>query len=376
MIESRTIQQLLQQHYDEYLVSHQLDRHRLKVCQHLLTCHTPALGGISYQCDHCHDQFPLYHGCRDRHCPQCQSRASRRWSEREQQDILPVTYHHLVFTLPHELNGWAQLHPEVLYDLLFKVVWHTLKTFAADPKRLDGRLGMTAVLHTWGQNLSQHVHLHCLIPGGALSKTNEWHAARSTYLFPVRALSRHYRGKMVSAIRESATAGKLLRITRADEIDNVLNRLMHKDWVVYSKHCLEHSQSIVKYLARYSHRIAISNQRIIGIENDQVYFRYKDYRNDRFSTMNLHCAEFIRRFLMHVLPKGLMRIRHYGLLANRCRKASLEMLRKVLERPAEATQEQKKEDRNDYPCPRCRMGHLVAIRLLGPTWQNFLIRPG
>jgi len=376
MIESMTIQQLLQQHFAEYPGTHQLDRHRLKVCRHLLNCHTPTLGGIAYQCDHCHGQFPLYHGCRDRHCPQCQSRASRRWSEREQQNILPVTYHHLVFTLPHELNGWVQLHPKVIYDLLFKAVWHTLNIFAADPKRLDGRLGMTAVLHTWGQNLSQHVHLHCLIPGGALSKDNEWHAARSNYLFPVRALSRHYQGKMVSVLRESATAGKLNRITRADEIDNTLDRLIQKDWVVYSKHCLQRSQSIVKYLARYSHRIAITNQRIIGIENDQVYFRYKDYRNNRSSTMNLHRAEFIRRFLMHVLPKGLMRIRHYGLLANRCRKTSLEVLRKVLAQPAKANEEHKTVEPKDYPCPKCHQGHLVAIRLLSPIWKNILIRPG
>ncbi len=376
MIESLTIQQLLLQHFAGYLSTHKLDRHRLKVCRHLLSCHTPALGGIAYQCDHCDSQFPLYHGCRDRHCPQCQSRASRRWSKRQQQDILPVTYHHLVFTLPHELNGWVQLHPEVLYQLLFQVVWHTLKTFAADPKRLDGRLGMTAVLHTWGQNLSQHVHLHCLIPGGALSKNNEWIAARSTYLFPVRALSRHYRGKMVSVLRESVTAGKLNRITRANEIDNVLDRLMQKDWVVYSKHCLDRSQSIVEYLARYSHRIAISDQRIIGIENDQVYFRYKDYRNNRSSIMHLHCDEFIRRFLMHVLPKGLMRIRHYGLLANRCRKASLEILRKTLAQAVEATEEHTREEPKDRPCPKCHKGHLIAIRLISPTWPNFLISPG
>jgi hypothetical protein len=376
MIESLTIQQLLQQHFAEYLSSHQLDRHRLKVCQHLLNCHTPVLGGIRYQCDHCHSQFPLYHGCRDRHCPQCQARATRRWSQRQQQDILPVTYHHLVFTLPHELNGWVQLHPEVIYQLLFQAVWHTLKTFAADPKRLDGRLGMTAVLHTWGQNLSQHVHLHCLIPGGALSKNNEWHAARSTYLFPVRALSRHFRGKMVSALRKSATAGQLNRITRADEIDSMLNQLMQKDWVVYSKNCLQHTSSIVKYLARYSHRIAISNQRIIGIDNDQVYFRYKDYRNHRSGIMNLHCDEFIRRYLMHVLPKGLMRIRHYGLLANRCRKASLEILRRVLAQVVKSTEEHTTDEPAAYPCPKCHQGHLIAIRLLSPTWPSFLITPG
>jgi len=334
------------------------------------------LGGIAYQCDHCHGQFPWYHGCRDRHCPQCQARASRRWSQRQQQDILPVTYHHLVFTLPHELNGWVQLHPEVIYQLLFQVVWYTLKTFAADPKRLDGRLGMTAVLHTWGQNLSQHVHLHCLIPGGALSKNNKWHAACSTYLFPVRALSRHFRGKMVSALRESATAGQLNRITRADEIDSLLDRLMQKSWVVYSKHCLQRSQSIVEYLARYSHRIAISDQRIVGLENDQVYFRYKDYRNNRSSIMNLHCDEFIRRFLMHVLPKGLMRIRHYGLLANRCRKSSLEILRKILAQAVKTIEEHITEEPKAYPCPKCHKGHLIAIRLLNPTWPNFLIRPG
>jgi len=181
---------------------------------------------------------------------------------------------------------------------------------------------------------------------------------------------------MVSALRASATADQLNRITRVDEIDNILDQLMQKDWVVYSKHCLERSHSIVEYLARYSHRIAISDQRIVGLENDQVYFRYKDYRNDRSGIMNLHCDEFIRRFLMHVLPKGLMRIRHYGLLANRCRKASLEILRKILVQAEKATEEHTTEEPRDYPCPKCHKGHLIAIRLFSPTWPNFLIRPG
>jgi hypothetical protein len=367
-----TLQRLLEQHLDDYTQDHSLDNQRLKVCRHLMNCHTPAMGGIEYQCDHCEHEVPLYHSCRDRHCPQCQQRASRQWCGRQQQAVLPVTYYHLVFTLPHELNGWVQLHPEVIYPLLFKTVWKTLKAFGADKKRLNGKLGVTAVLHTWGQNLSQHVHLHCLIPGGALSDDQQWHAAKSTYLFPVRALSRHYRGNLVSALRQCVKAGKLSRITNADEIDRVLNQLMKKDWVVYSKHCLNHTDSIIGYLARYSHRIAVSDQRLIDIENDQVRFSYKDYQNNQSKIMALHCHEFIRRFLMHVLPKGLMRIRHYGLLANRCRQSSLSIIRKILVSPSALERASKKEGNADesvnYPCPKCRQGLLISQRTLKPVW--------
>ena len=376
MIESANLQQLLLKHFDDHTRTHKLDGHRLTICRHLLSCHTPALGGMQYQCDHCHEQIPQYHSCRDRHCPQCQQKASRQWCEQQLQGVLPVTYHHVVFTLPHELNGWTQLHPEVIYHLLFQIAWLTLKTFAADPKRLNGKLGMTAVLHTWGQNLGQHVHLHCLVPGGALGNNNEWHAARSTYLFPVRALSRYYRGKMVSALRQCATDGKLHRVTREAEVDNILDQLMKKDWVVYSKHCLNHTQDVVGYLARYSHRIAISDQRIVGTENDQVYFRYKDYRDGNDKTMRLHCEEFIRRFLMHVVPKGLMRVRHYGLLANRCRKASLKTIRQVLAQPIEIMAEPTTDKPVEACCPKCHKGHLRPIRQLSPVWSVGLIASG
>jgi hypothetical protein len=364
---SLSVQQLLQQHLDNYSHTHKLDSHRLKVCRHLLNCHTPALRGLQYQCDHCDTQVPLYHSCRDRHCPQCQQRATKQWAERQQQDVLPVTYYHLVFTLPHELNGWMQLHPEEIYAMLFKSVWQTLKAFAADPKRLNGKLGMTAVLHTWGQNMSQHVHLHCLIPGGALGEDKQWHGAHSTYLFPVKALSRCFRGKMVSALRTNVTQKKLHRITRVDEVDHVLNQLMQKDWVVYSKPCLNHTDSIIAYLARYSHRIAISNQRLIGMDKDQVKFSYKNYRENKSGIMKLHYAEFIRRFLMHILPKGLMRIRHYGLLSNRCRKTSLETIRQALAKPAALKDKAKKEVTSVYLCPKCRKGHLVLIKKLSPV---------
>ncbi|MFT5220706.1 MAG: hypothetical protein ACI9LO_001353 [Planctomycetota bacterium] len=364
-----TLQALLQQHLDAYGQHHPIDRHRLKVCRHLLSCQTPALGGINYQCGHCDTEVPLYHSCRDRHCPQCQHRASRRWCEHQQQAILPVTYHHLVFTLPHELNAWVQLHPEIICALLFKVVWQTLKAFGADQKRLGGKLGMTAVLHTWGQNLSQHVHLHCLIPGGALSDDQQWDSAKSNCLLPVRALSRHYRGQFVSALRQMANASELKRITQVGEVDRILSQLMQKDWVVYSKPCLNRSASIIGYLARYTHRIAISNHRFIGMDQDRVRLSYTDYRDNRSKTLALHYDEFIRRFLMHVLPKGLMRIRHYGLLSNRCRKTALEKIRQILAKPVPVNDEVVLKETITYPCPVCRKGKLIPKQTLKPVWM-------
>jgi hypothetical protein len=325
------------------------------------------MGGIQYECDHCQSEVPLYHSCRDRHCPQCQRQASQQWSERQKQAVLPVSYFHLVFTLPHELNGWVQLHPEVIYALLFQSVWQTLKSFGADKKRLSGKLGMTAILHTWGQNLSQHVHLHCLIPGGALGQDQQWHAAKSNYLFPVKALSRHYRGNLVSALRKQAAEGKLSRVTNKDEVDQLLGTLMQKDWVVYSKHCLNRAGSIIGYLARYTHRIAISNQRILDINPAKVVFSYQDYRDNERKTLALNHHEFIRRFLMHVLPQGLMRIRHYGLLANHCRKSSITMIRKILSTPAPEQTNTTTSEAVTYPCPKCRKGQLIPKHKITPT---------
>jgi hypothetical protein len=365
MDKSLTLQTLLQQQYDDYRQHHLLDNHRLKVCRHLLNCHTPAMGGIQYECDHCHSDVPLYHSCRDRHCPQCQRQASQQWSERQKQAVLPVSYFHLVFTLPHELNGWVQLHPEVIYALLFQSVWKTLKSFGADKKRLNGKLGMTAILHTWGQNLSQHVHLHCLIPGGALGKDQQWHAAKSNYLFPVKALSRHYRGNLVSALRKQAAEGKLSRVTNKDEVDQLLGTLMQKDWVVYSKHCLNRTGSIIGYLARYTHRIAISNQRILDINPATVVFSYQDYRDNERKTLALNHHEFIRRFLMHVLPQGLMRIRHYGILANRCRKSCITKIRKIMSAPEQTNTTT--SEAVTYSCPKCRKRQLIPKRKITPT---------
>ena len=334
-------------------------------------------GGLQLHCDHCDYELPQYHACRDRHCPRCQQRASRRWCETQLAAVLPVSYYHLVFTVPHTLNPWVQLHPQVIYGLLFQSVWATLTAFAADPKRLGGELGMTAVLHTWGQNLSRHVHLHCLIPGGALSPGGQWKCAKSHYLFPVRAMSRVFRGKMVSALRAAARHGELQRVTRPGDIDNTLATLMQTDWVVYSKACVSHTDSVVAYLARYSHRIAISDRRILGLEGDQVAFRYQDYRDhDKPKVMRLSGVEFIRRFLLHVLPKGFMRLRHFGFLANRCRAEKLKQIRGVLaqgeESPAAAAEETPEAPVAGYPCPKCHQGRVHVVYPLAPLrWEGW-----
>jgi Putative transposase len=273
------------------------------------------------------------------------------------------------------------LHPEIIYPLLFQSVWNTLDAFGRDPKRLNGTLGMTCVLHTWGQTLGRHVHLHCLIPGGALTEAGDWHPAKSNYLFPVRALSKHFRGHRVSALRLAANRGELHRITRPGEIDARLDELMSTDWVVYTKAYLSHPDTVVDYLGRYSRKTALNDRRIVGIEDNTVRLRYKDYRDqDRTKVMDLEGEELIRRFLLHILPPGFMRIRHYGFLANRCRKAKLTQIRACLEVADKASEPMKTKDEKDLPantvepapmCPRCTIGRLIARYEIAPQRTTY-----
>lgn len=366
------LQQILTHHLSDYRQRHRLDPRCTQVLSHLEQCRTEAMGGLRLQCDTCAQQQTHYFACRDRHCPLCQWQASQQWADKQRASQLPVNYHHLVFTLPETLNGWVEIHPEVIYPLLFQAAWHTLRTFGEDPKRLGGQLGMTAVLHTWGSTLTRHVHLHCLVPGGALTPEGSWQASKSDYLFPVRALSRHFRGRLVSQLRESAKTGRLHRITRVGEIDAVLDRLMAQDWVVYSKPCLEAGERVIDYLARYTHRTAISNARILGAEQGEVAFRYKDYRDDsRWKVMQLAAEEFIRRFLLHVLPKGLVRIRHYGFLANACRTKQLPRIRQAIAESNLAIDAVETPDTSakgtDEPwcftCPKCHRPMRILVEI-------------
>ncbi len=364
-----------------YREGHSLSPQQAKVLNCIDCCRTPVLGGQHRVCGRCGYQQDRYHSCRNRHCPQCQKAASAQWLERRREDLLPVPYFHLVFTLPHELNGWVQLHPEVIYPLLFKAVSQTLKAFGRDPKRLDGEVGMTLVLHTWGQNLAQHVHLHCLIPGGALSEDGaSWHAARSTYLFPVKALSRCYRGAMVRLLRQAWKRKALSRIQQPGQVDEVLDQVMAKPWVVYARPTSHHTDSVLNYLSRYTYHIAISDHRLMGMDEASVSFRWKDYRCDgEKRVMRLGGVEFVRRWLLHVLPQGLMRIRHYGFLANCHRRRKLAQIRDCLAQPlaSEASLSTtvpavvSDNARTGY-CPRCRGAGVWTVSDIEPRRR----RPG
>jgi hypothetical protein len=378
MTETATLQKVL----NRFLDPTGLDAHRWKVCRHLPACRTPAMGGRERACDRCQSTSICYYGCRDRHCPQCQGRATRQWAEQQRDHLLPVPYYHLVFTLPHQLNGWVQLHPEVIYRLLFQATWQTLKAFAEDPKRLGGQLGMSAILHTWGQTLSQHVHLHCLVPGGVLKADGRWQATRGTYLFPVRALSRRFRGCLVSGLRQAANGGELFRVTNPGEVNHLLDSLMRQEWVVYTKHCLNHTESVVDYLARYTHRIAVSNGRLLNMDEERVRLRYKDYRDDRSKVMTLRGEELVRRYLLHVLPKGLMRIRHFGFLSNRHRRLKLTQIRSALALPTPEPSSVASAERTGPAmrsedlerCPRGRVGGMRVKRELPGTLSRWRTR--
>ena len=375
-MQARTdLQSVLHQHLADYRKHHTLSARERQVCAHVTGCRTPLLGGQLMRCDECNYSPPQYYSCRDRHCPKCQHQQREVWCERQRANVVPVHYHHIVFTLPSELNGWVSLHPEILYKLLFACAWGALSGFGADPKRLNGQLGMIAVLHTWGENMSRHVHLHCLVPGGVLDANKQWATARGTYLFPVRALSRGFRGRFVSALRHAQNEGQLDRVKRVGEVDRLLNELMSKDWVIYSKPCEERTTSVIDYLGRYSYRIAISDQRIIAIDDKRVHFSYKDYtQNAKRRVMALDASEFIRRYLLHVLPKGLMRIRHYGWLANRCRKNNLVQIRHCLQVAASEAAKKAEEPtlatsakHDTSRCPKCKVGCLQSAGFIEPS---------
>ena len=329
---------------------------QLKVFSHLTRCRTESAGVEVYECDDCGYQMQALRSCRDRHCPSCQYRSTVKWCEARRADILPVTYYHLVFTLPSEINGWVSCHPAVIYRLLFESVWQTLSTFGRDKARLDGQLGMLSVLHTWGQTLVRHIHLHCLVPGGALAANGDWHPAKSNYLFPVKALSRHYRGVFVSRLRQAKRQGLLDQIP-ADVFDEVLDQLMKKSWVVYSKAAIYGHAKLIDYLGRYTRRIALTPNRLVSVTSDEVRLRYRDYRDGRQKCLCLSPSELLRRYALHVLPKGFMRVRYHGFLANAVRAERLTEIRSALKVDVKTLLEQNENSIRTPACPDCGQHH-------------------
>ena len=321
-----------------YRASHHLASPQYKAMRAIERCRTIQLGGHLYACNRCGVIDQSYNSCRNRHCPKCQSVAKAEWLAKRQADLLPVEYFHVVFTLPHDLNRLAMLNHKLIYDLLFKAAWSTVRQMGLDPKRLGGDMGMLSILHTWGQNLSQHIHLHCVIPGGALSQDQKkWVSAKPGYLFPVKAMSRLFRGAYVSLLRQAykdksiRMEGKLAPIASPKIFSDLLDQLMKKEWVVYCKKPFAGPEQVLKYLGRYTHKIAISNHRILSCKDGKVSFKWRDYSDgNKQKIMTLSADEFIRRFLVHVLPSGFVRIRHFGFLANRCCKNKISIIRRLL----------------------------------------------
>ena len=306
-------------------------------------CRTAALGGHVERCDACGRLRYHYHSCRNRHCPKCQTLAKERWLAARRAELLPVPYFHLVFTLPHELNALAQGNARVLYSLLFETVSATLIAFGANPRWLGGVIAATLVLHTWGQNLGQHLHIHALIAAGALHPDGHWITSRRGFLFPVMALSPVFRGKFLSGLKRLFHAGTLKLAASSTPLTDptaqrrLFNTLHQKPWVVYAKRPFSGPEQVLDYLGRYTHRVALSNNRLVSLNDTEVRFRYKDYAHgNRRKVMALDPTEFIRRFLLHVLPSGFMRIRHYGVLANRAKREKLAAARTALDHPSVA----------------------------------------
>jgi hypothetical protein len=326
---------------DAYRRTHRLAQVQSRALRAIETCRTAALGGHRETCDHCGAVRITYNSCRNRHCPKCQTLTKERWLAARKADLLPIPYFHVVFTLPHDLNALAQGNPRVIYALLFRTAADTLLAFGRDARHLGGTIGITAILHTWGQNLSQHLHLHCLVTGGALAvNRSRWIAGRSTFLFPVRALSMVFRAKYLAGLHRAFDAGQLTFAGgTADLADRhaftvFLGRLRAVDWIVYAKPPFAGPEQVLAYLARYTHRVALSNDRLVDHRGGRVQFRWKDYADhDRVKIMTLEADEFLRRFLLHVVPRGFMRIRHFGLLANRTRRSTLTRCRDLLGQP-------------------------------------------
>jgi predicted Zn-ribbon and HTH transcriptional regulator len=373
-------------HGESYRRNHPLPVSHLKVMQAVERCRSAALGGHLQQCDSCGFERPAYNSCRNRHCPKCQSLAKVKWLDKQKSELLPVGYFHLVFTLPHELNRLILVNKKTLINILFHAVCDTLATFAQ--RRLKGTLGITAVLHTWNQTLLDHFHLHCLVPAGALSfDQKRWISARQNFLFPVKALSVVFRAKFLDLLKKSFDQNKLLfvghiaSLTDAEAFDGLLQGLRKKPWVVYAKKPFGSPDHVLDYLGRYTHRVALSNDRIVSTDNGEVTFAYRDRKNqDRRKLMKLDAQEFIRRFLLHVIPKGFMRVRHFGFLANNSkgRLSRCRQLMGLLPPPHKPSQRSTDEmilaltGVDITRCPLCQKGTLVRLADLPvfPPWDS------
>ena len=364
-----------------------LDRYRssfgfqqLKAFRAIQNCRTAALGGHLDACPQCGYQAISYNSCRNRHCPKCQAQARERWLAARERELLSTSYFHVVFTVPHELNLLAQHNPRLFYHLLFTASAATLLEVAADPKHLGAKIGILSILHTWGQNLLAHPHIHCVIPAGGISPNlTRWVHPRYPFFLPVKVLSRVFRGKFIAGLKrlyrrkQLRCAGPSAVLAEEKPFRELLRRLHRQDWVVYAKPAFGGPRQVLRYLGRYTHRVAISNHRLLSFDGERVTFRWKDYAHGgKQRQMTLTGTEFLRRFFLHVLPKGFVRIRHFGFLANRFRVSRLKLCRQLLTSDFLPTQPAPvpSPDTSVWHCPHCGTVMMIIQRFTPAEWPS------
>ena len=379
---------IFRRHGPEYRQTHPLPLQHLRVMRAVEACRTAELGGHKEKCVDCGHTEISYNSCRNRHCPKCQTLRKERWIEDRGQDLLPVEYFHVVFTVPSELNPLFIMNPRVMYNLLFRSASETLAELADNPKHLGAQIGFMVILHTWGQNLMDHPHMHCVVTGGGLSSDSRWVSCRKGFFIPVRVMSALFRGKFLDRLKRSFEnedlifPGGISHLKDPRTFEVFRRRFYHKKWVVYCKPPFDGAEGVLQYLGRYTHRIAISNNRILKLQDGEVSFRWRDYADgDKQKTMTVKAQEFIRRFLLHVLPHRYVRIRHFGILSNRNRKDDIALCRKLLDNGITVS---KGKDRQETwqeqllricgidvtLCPVCKKGRMLTVEFLPPSRCN------
>ena len=345
---------------------------KLKAFRAIQNCRTAALGGHLDACLKCGQQAISYNSCRNRHCPKCQAQARQRWLAAREQEVLPTHYFHVVFSVPHELNVFALENPRAFYDLLFTASTASALEMAANPERLGAEIGLIAILHTWGQNLTLHPHIHCVIPAGGISPDHQhWVSSRHRFLLPVKALRRVFRGKFIAGLKRLyrrktlGHAGPAAVFSEPKQFAKLVGRLRRQPWVVYAKPAFGGPLQVLRYLGRYTHRVAISNHRLLAFDGERVTFRWRDYAHgNQARVMTLDAVEFLRRFFLHILPKGFVRIRHFGFLANCFRTARLSLCRQLLHAvPPAPIPPTQLESASTWHCPRCGALLVILTRL-------------
>lgn len=372
---------------DTYRQSNALPYEQIKVMHHIEVCRTAELGGHVEQCDQCGFEQIAYNSCRDRHCPKCQCLVKEQWLNDRKAELFPCGYFHFVFTLPHDLNPIILCNKKITLQILFSAVSKTLQAFAKDPQwRLEGQLGFIAVLHTWSQTLMDHFHLHCLIAAGALSFAKDtWTPARESFLFKIESLAKEFKKRYLQSLKSAYQNEKLIfpgntvRYQSQQEFEKLVQSLSKVQWIAYAKRPFAGPEQVLEYLGRYTHRVAISNNRILSIDNGKVTFTYRDRENNETREMSLDANEFIRRFLMHVLPRGFMKIRYFGFLSHKNKKQAIPLLRKLIDPNAKLPEKINETifemmlrltGTDITCCPKCKKGKMKMIRKLPTHYLN------